>query len=342
MTSVDQLQKVFSQFRGQNVHEVTLGRPDGLQAHIITWGAVLRNLTWPLTGGDTLPLTLGFETFDPYPTHSPYFGAVVGRYANRIANGQYTYGGQTFQLDRNEAHRTTLHGGSNGFSQQIWHIADQTENSVMLTLHSPDGDGGFPGNLDVSATYSIQNDTQLHVQFFARTDKSTPVNLAQHSYFNLDGGQNISDHTLTIYAEAYTPVYANGIPTGLVAPVENTVFDFRTATPLNTTKFAFDHNFVLSEPMRKSDGLRRAAHLVSAKSGISMLVETSKPGLQFYDGNLIDITAPGLGGQIYGKQAGLCLETQYFPDSLNQSQFPTTILQPEDSYEHLTVFSFSH
>ena len=332
--------EVFGQFEGQPVYQVSLGKAEGLQAQIMTWGAVLRDLSWPLGGGRRLPLTLGFETFEPYPAHSPYFGAVVGRYANRIAGGRFTLGGQLFQLDRNEENTTTLHGGSNGFSQRLWHIADYSENSVTLTLVSLDSEGGFPGNLEVSATYSIHNDTRLHVQFIAKTDQATPVNLSQHSYFNLDGGLDISDHVLTIYADGYTPIHSNGIPTGSIAPVENTVFDFRKSQSLKTTEQMFDHNFVLSEPLQKANNLRRAAHLASHKSGISMLVETSKPGLQFYDGHKLKLSAEGLDGRLYRSRAGLCLETQYFPNSPNQADFPNSILLPETTYEHSTVYSF--
>lgn len=331
---------IFGQFQGQAVHKVTLGRQSGLQAQIITWGGVLQNLTWPLGDGARLPLTLGFETFDPYPVHSPYFGAIVGRYANRIANGRFTLAGHTYQLDRNEALQTTLHGGAVGFASCIWQIADLTENSVTLTLTSPDGDQGFPGTLTATCTYFITDENRLEVQFGAKTDQPTPVNLAQHAYFNLDGGPDISDHSLQIFADAYSPTGSDLIPTGVIQPVNGTVFDFRRRQTLDPRQAAFDHNFVLSHPPSQADTLRPAAQLVSHKSGMRMQVATTKPGLQFYSGHMLNVPVPGHDGRAYGPSAGLCLETQYFPDSPNQPSFPNTILYPDQVYSHRTVFSF--
>lgn len=331
---------IFGQFQGQAVHKITLGRPSGLQAQIITWGGVLQNLTWPLGSGARLPLTLGFETFEPYPVHSPYFGAIVGRYANRIANGRFTVAGRTYQLDRNEARQTTLHGGAAGFASCIWQIADLTENSVTLTLTSPDGDQGFPGTLTATCTYSITDENHLEVQFGAKTDQPTPVNLAQHAYFNLDGGPDIFGHSLQIFADAYTPTGPDQIPTGVIQPVDGTVFDFRKPQPLDPKQTTFDHNFVLSRPLPQTNALRPAAQLISHKSGICMQVATTKPGLQFYSGNMVNVPVTGHGGRTYGPSAGLCLETQYFPDSPNQPGFPNTILYPDKVYSHRTLFSF--
>jgi aldose 1-epimerase len=330
---------VFGQFQGDAVHQVTLGRPDGLQAQVMTWGAVLCNLTWSVPDGTRLPLILGFDTFAPYPAHSPYFGAVVGRYANRIAGGCFTHAGQTYHLDRNEGPQTTLHGGSQGFARRIWQMADLTENSVTLALTSPDGDQGFPGTLTATCTYSI-TDHQLTVQFTATTDRPTPVNLAQHAYFNLDGGPDISDHSLQICADAYTPTGPDQIPTGSILPVAGTIFDFRQPKSLVPLERAFDHNFVLPPRPSTAGPLQPAAQLVSRKSGIRMQVATTKPGLQFYSGNLVNVPVPGHGGRTYGPSAGLCLETQYFPDSPNQPGFPDSILYPANIYAHRTTFSF--
>jgi aldose 1-epimerase len=333
--------KVFGQFKGEDVHEIVIGKAGQLQAHIITWGAVIRKLSWAMPDETRLPLTLGFESFEPYPMHSPYFGAVVGRYANRIAKGQYTYHGKTYSLDRNEKNQTTLHGGKNGYSQRLWHIADFAENSVTLTLNSPDGDEGFPGAAKINCTYSIVEGSRFEVAFSAEADKPTPMNLAQHAYFNLDGSRDISNHHLQIFADTYTPVDHNGIPTGSILPVGNTVFDFRDGRSLAKGGFPYDHNFVLSGKSNEPDKLRKAALLTSAKSGISMLIETTKPGLQFYNGHMIDVPVPGLNGEEYQACRGLCIETQYFPDSPNQPAFPSSILMPDHLYEHCTVFSFS-
>ncbi|MGL4238492.1 aldose epimerase family protein [Tabrizicola sp.] len=334
--------RVFGSYRGADVHQVTLGAPDGLQAKIMTWGAVLCDLSLPLGDGRRLSLTLGFDTFDPYPAHSPYFGAVVGRYANRIAGGQYSHAGRTYQLERNEASKTTLHGGPEGFARRVWRIADLTKEAVTLVLTSADGDQGFPGTLDVSCTYSVSADRNLVVDFRATTSAATPVNLAQHAYFNLDGGRDTSDHHLQIFAEAYTPVGPDQIPTGSISPVAGTAFDFRQPLHLRQVQRSFDHNFVLSAPPSTADGLRKAARLTSQKSGIGMMVMTSKPGLQFYDGDQINVPALGQGGRIFGRKAGLCLETQFFPDSPNQPGFPDSMLPPGKVYAHRTVFSFEN
>lgn len=331
---------VFGQFQDQPVHQVTLGRPSGLQAQIITWGGVLQNLTWPLADGARLPLTLGFESFAPYPAHSPYFGAIVGRYANRIARGRFTHAERTYQLDQNEAQRTTLHGGTCGFARCLWQIADLTENSVTLTLTSPDGDQGFPGNLTATCTYAIADETRLDLHFIAKTDQPTPVNLAQHAYFNLDGRPDISDHSLQIFADAYTPTGSDLIPTGVIQPVDGTGFDFRQPISLHQRHLAFDHNFVLSNPPSRVDRLRPAAWLVSDKSGMRMQIATTKPGLQFYSGHLLNVPVQGPGARTYGPRAGICLETQFFPDSPNQINFPDTILYPDKVYAHRTLFSF--
>jgi aldose 1-epimerase len=329
---------VVGEFQGAPVHQVTLGRPDGLQAHVITWGAVLSDLSLPLAGGGRQHLTLGFATFDPYPLHSPYFGAVVGRYANRIARGRFTLAGRAYDLDRNEAQLTTLHGGTNGFARRVWQIAALTETGVTLNLMSIDGDQGFPGTLHAACTYAVKEGQRLDVQFRATADQPTPVNLAQHAYFNLDGGPDTSDHSLQIFADSYTPVDDDLIPTGRIDRVEGTEFDFRRPRSLRQMQAAFDHNFVLSN--LPADMLRPAARLVSHKSGIGMLVETTKPGLQFYDGRHISVPVPGHGGRVYGPKAGLCLETQLYPDSPNQPTFPTSILSPDGLYTHRTVFSF--
>ncbi len=330
---------VFGQYQGKPVHQVTLGAPDGLRAKVMTWGGVLCDLSLPLAKGVRQHLILGFDGFDPYPEHSPYFGAVVGRYANRIAGGRFMLEGHTHHLDRNEAGRTTLHGGAEGFSCRIWQITDLSERSVTLSLRSVDGDQGFPGTLQATCTYTVTAGHQLDICFRATTDRPTPVNLAHHAYFNLDGGPDTSDHSLQIFADAYTPVDPDQIPTGGIDPVEGTAFDFRQPRLLRHVTQRFDHNFVLAES--SGAGLRPAARLFSHRSGIGMLVETTKPGLQFYDGHHVNVPVPDQSGRVCGPKAGLCLETQFYPDSPNQPAFPDSILPPDRTYAHRTVFSFA-
>jgi aldose 1-epimerase len=327
-------------FNGQPVHQVTIGRADALQATILTWGAVIQDLSLPLESGGRQPLTLGFDRFDSYPDHSPYFGAVVGRFANRIAGAKFSLAGKTYKLDCNEAGKTALHGGSEGFARRIWQIANYLEDSVTLCLTSVHGDQGFPGTANVTCTYTITSGTQLDVQFEAQSDQPTPMNLAQHSYFNLDGGPDTANHILQIFADDYTPVGPDQIPTGEIKSVAGTHLDFRQPKHLRHMPQAFDHNFVLSEPLSKSNSLRRAARLISQKSGITMLVQTTKPGLQFYDGHKLNVAVGRHRGGQYGSKAGLCLETQFYPDSPNQRTFPDGILYPGKSYTHQTVFSF--
>jgi aldose 1-epimerase len=340
MTYIRLAPEIVGFFNGQPVHQVTIGRPDALQATILTWGAVIQDLSLPLESGGRQPLTLGFDRFEPYPEHSPYFGAVVGRYANRISGGSFSLAGQTYKLDCNEAGKTTLHGGSEGFDRRIWQIADHSDDSITLCLISPHGDQGFPGTVNVTCTYAITSGVRLDVQFKAQSDQPTPLNLAQHAYFNLDGGPDISNHILQIFANEYTPVGPNQIPTGEIKSVAGRHVDFRQPKHLRQTPHAFDHNFILSEPLSKSDGLRAAARLTSQKSGISMLIQTTKPGLQFYDGHHLNVPVTGHSGRYYGQKAGLCLETQFYPDSPNQSSFPASILYPDQTYSHQTVLSF--
>ena len=318
----------FGKVEGQEVAEITLHGPDGLTARILTWGAVIRDLQMPVAG-QPQSLVLGFERLQDYLHHSPYFGALVGRYANRIAGGRFALDWQTHQLDRNEG-TTTLHGGRGGFSHRIWTVLEVTGTEVLLGLTSPDGDQGFPGTVQARCRYTLGPDNTMTVALTAQTDRPTPVNLTQHSYFNLDASADLRHHRLQVMADAYTPVDAQNLPTGDIAPVDGTPYDFRQPRPLGDTPV--DHNFVLSGSP--------AAVLVSDLSGVTLRVETTKPGLQVYGGHKIDVPVPGLHGQRYGANAGLCLETQFFPDSPNQPVFPDTILRPDQTYRHSTTFRF--
>ncbi len=322
----------FGQADGLEVSEVSLQGAGGLTASILTWGAVIRDLRLPVAG-QPQSLVLGFDTLDDYLHHSPYFGALVGRYANRIANGRFTLDGQDHQLDRNEGGTTTLHGGAGGFGRRVWNLLELSDSEVLLGLSSAEGDQGFPGWVEARCRYALGPDNSLTVALEAWGNRPTPVNLTQHSYFNLDASADLRHHRLQVMAEAYTPVDALNIPTGEIAPVEDTPFDFRKPRPLGDTPV--DHNFVLS-----GSGMRPAAMLVSDLSGVTLRVETTKPGLQVYGGHKIDVPVPGLHGHRYGANAGLCLETQFFPDSPNQPAFPDTILRPSQVYRHTTTFRF--
>lgn len=328
--------ELFGTFQGEPVFQLTIRSPAGAIARILNWGAVIRDLQIPLSDGILQRVVLGFDGFDDYPALSPYFGALVGRYANRIAEGRFLLDGKTVQLDLNEHGIQTLHGGSGGVSQRLWTIAGWSPSSVTLSINLPDGDQGFPGNMDVHCTYSL-DDLTLCVEVEAVTDAPTVANFAQHSYFNLDGSSDIRDHRLRILADAFTPVDGSLIPTGEIAGIDETAYDFRLPRRLGTSgSTLYDHNFVLSEPI--SDGLRFAASLV-AGNGLAMQVHTSEPGLQFYDGAKIPAVT-GIGGMHYGPHAGLCLEAQHFPDSPNQPQFPGTILRPGETYRQRTEFRF--
>ncbi|CAN7695690.1 galactose mutarotase [Phyllobacterium sp. LjRoot231] len=326
----------FGTFQGEPVFQATIRSSAGAVARILNWGAVIRDLQIPLSDGTLQRVVLGFDSFDDYPALSSYFGALVGCYANRIANGRFVLDGETVHLNQNEGTQT-LHGGSGGVSQRLWAIAEASQSSITLALHSPDGDQGFPGNVDIRCTYSFIGDAILCVEIEAVTDAPTVANFAQHSYFNLDGSSDIRDHRLRILADAYTPVDGDLIPTGEITGIDETAYDFRLPRRIGTSgSTLYDHNFVLSEPI--SDGVRFAASLV-AGNGLAMQVHTTEPGLQFYDGAKIP-AATGIGGMRYGPHAGLCLEAQHFPDSPNQPQFPSTILRPGETYRQRTEFRF--
>lgn len=329
-------------YQGREVHEVTLTAEGGLQAQILTFGAVIRDLSLPMAAGGRQSLVLGFPTFDPYPVYSPYFGALVGRYANRIGGGRFTLAGQTHVLDRNEAGTTTLHGGSGGFATWVWDIADHSDGHVTLGLISPDGDQGFPGTLQVTCRYTLWPDNRLEVALRARTDRPTPVNLTQHSYFNLDAGPDVSDHLLAVHADSFTPVGQDKIPTGEVLSVAGTPFDLRQDRRLGDLAVALDHNFVLRPAPADPSRMRPVAELTSLRANLRLRVTTTKPGVQIYDGHMLDVAVPGLGGRHYGPRAGLCIETQFFPDSPNQPQFPDTVLAAGANYDHRTIYAFEH
>ncbi|PSM17947.1 aldose epimerase family protein [Nitratireductor sp. StC3] len=325
---------------GEAVHRLAISG-GGLRANILTWGAVVQDLR--LSGHDA-PLVLGFENFADYPAHSPYFGAIAGRYANRIRDGHFTIEGQRFETDRNFLGKHTLHGGSAGIGKRVWQLAAHGADFVALSLKDTDGTMGFPGDLELSCTYRLKLPGTLSVELSATAEAPTLCNLAHHSYFNLDdgGSGDILDHRAMIAASAYLPVDAEMIPTGVVAPVEGTAFDFLLPRPIrhadeHNAQLAYDHNFCLAAARGP---LRQAAWVQSAHSGVEMEVWTTEPGIQFYAGHKLAPQAAGLGGRRYRAHAGFCLEPQVWPDSPNRPYFPQAVLWPGDRYRQVTEYRF--
>jgi aldose 1-epimerase len=343
-----------AKYAGTPIEMVTLKNGHGMEVRAITYGAIITSIKVPDRAGKIADVALGFDTPERYwaePT-PPYFGAIVGRYGNRIAKGKFTIDGKTYSLAINNA-PNSLHGGVKGFDKQLWTVTTKEEatgSSAIFSRTSPDGEEGYPGNLQARITYMLTEKNELLVDYQATTDKATPVNLTQHTYFNLAGEGNgtILDHELTLDADRYTPVDETLIPTGELAPVEGTPFDFRKATAIGArieqanaqlkNGKGYDHNWVLN---KKNRGLQHAAQLRDPKSGRTLDIATTEPGLQFYSGNFLDGTIKGKGGKRYVLRSGLCLETQHYPDSPNQSAFPTTIVQPGKPYASQTVFTFS-
>ena len=341
-------------YAGKPIDMVTLKNSHGMEVQAITYGAIITSIKVPDKTGKIADVVLGFDSPEPYwhePT-PPYFGAVVGRYGNRIAKGKFTLDGKTYTLAINNA-PNSLHGGNKGFDKQVWDVTTKNGadgSSAVFSRTSPDGEEGFPGTLKAQVTYTLTEKNELIVDYHATTDKATPVNLTQHSYFNLagEGSGTILDHILTIDADRYTPVDPTLIPTGELAPVQDTPFDFRKPTAIGArindqnpqlkNGTGYDHNWVLN---KKGTGLQHAVTVTDPKSGRTLDIATTEPGVQFYTGNFLDGTIKGKGGHVYALRTGLCLETQHFPDSPNQKTFPSTILQPGKSYDTRTVYTFS-
>jgi aldose 1-epimerase len=324
---------------GEAIHRFEIAG-GGLTARVMTWGAAIQDLRLE---GHQPPLVLGFEDFADYPAHSPYFGAVAGRYANRIGGGRFTIDGRRYQADENFLGKHMLHGGSKGTSERLWRAGERGQDFITLHLADPAGWMGFPGNLDISCTYRLRHGGTLAVELTAATDAPTLCNLAQHSYFNLDdgGADDILDHRLMLNAAAFLPLDNEMIPTGVVQPVDGTAFDFMLARPVRMeadgAQIPYDHNFCLSAARGE---LRQAAWVQGAVSGVEMEVWTTEPGLQFYAGDQIALERPGLGGRRYRRHAGFCLEPQFWPDSPNRAYFPQALLRPGELYRQLTEYRF--
>ncbi len=322
---------------GTAVGEITL-KKGALEASVLTLGAIIRDLKF-----DGKSVVLGFEDLQSYLDHNAYFGAVAGRCANRIAGGRMTIDGVSYELDRNESGLTHLHGGKGGFADRVWTIEQNDKASVLLKLVSEDGDMGYPGRVEALVRYTLTGTGALRIKFSATTDKATPVNLTQHSYFNLDGSPDVLDHTVEIAAETYLPVDEHLIPTGEIRNVAWTPYDFRNGRKLRRKageeNIVFDHNFCLADAPREV--VEFAAAVEDASGERRMEVWTTEPGLQLYDAAKLSGPVQGLEGKVYGAHAGLCLEAQRWPDSINRDGFTPVLLQPGETYSHVTEYRFS-
>jgi aldose 1-epimerase len=334
---------------GADAQLYTLTNAHGLKATISTYGGTLTSLLVPDKNGKLGDVVLGFDNLSGYLSPefrkaNPYFGALIGRYGNRIKGGKFTLNGQTYTLAKNNG-PNTLHGGNKGFDKVLWQAQpDATTDGQSLTLSylSKDGEEGYPGNLTVSVRYTLTSDDALQIDYTATTDKATPINLTNHAYFNLNqgAGKDILGHEVTIPADRYTVVDATLIPTGELRAVKGTPFDFTTPHTIGEriaqVEGGYDHNWVLNS----ATGQHAAASVYEPVSGRTMEVTTNQPGVQFYTGNFLDGSLTGKGGTVYGKHAGFCLETQHFPDSPNQPTFPSTILQPGQTVHTSTSYKF--
>jgi aldose 1-epimerase len=336
---------------GEEVTSYTLRNANGMEMQVITLGGIVTHLTAPDREGHYEDIVLGFETLAEYEAGHPYFGALIGRYGNRIADGRFSLDGKDYTLATNNG-PNALHGGLHGYDKVVWTaMPEQTTDGPALSLQylSKDGEEGYPGNLTVNVRYTLGEDNSLRIDYQATTDAPTVVNLTHHGYFNLSGDarRDITSHTLQINADRYTPVDQGLIPTGELKAVDGSLFDFRQPRPIGDGIDAevkqirygggYDHNWVLN---RDGEELLQVATLLDPPSGRRMDVLTTEPGLQFYSGNFLDGSLTGKGVN-YVHRMGLCLETQHFPDSPNHPDFPSTVLRPGETYSSQTVYRFS-
>jgi aldose 1-epimerase len=334
---------------GIPVELYTLKNKHGMEARIMTYGAIVVGLKTPDKNGKLADVVLGFDSLDGYLGSSPYFGAVVGRYGNRIAKGRFTLNGTEYKLAQNNG-ENSLHGGLKGFDKVVWKVKHADSQSLEFGYLSRDGEEGYPGNLDVTVRYTLNDENELKIDYTATTDKPTVLNLTNHSYFNLKGeGQgDILQHQLTINADRFTPVDKGLIPTGELRSVGGTPLDFRKPTAIGaridsdcdqmTLGGGYDHNFVLN---KSGTSPSPAATAYEPNTGRVLQVHTTEPGVQFYTGNFLDGTIKGKSGHVYPRRSAFCLETQHFPDSPNHPDFPTTTLNPGERYQTTTMWKFS-
>jgi len=340
------MQKVFFGTVGNDsIYQFKLQNAKGTEVFIMNYGGTITNLLVADKNGQKGDVVLGFDSLSGFlQKGNPYFGALIGRYGNRIANGKFTLDGKTYALATNN-NGNHLHGGIKGFDKVVWNVDAASDSALHLSYNSKDGEEGYPGNLQVKVVYSLDNDNALKIDYTATIDKACPINLTNHTYFNLSAGKDatILDHELMIDADRYTAVNDKLIPTGQLPSVKNTPMDFtkakRIGNDIDKVKGGFDHNWVLN---KKDASLSLIATLYHPASGRFMEVSTTQPGVQFYTGNFLDGTLTGgKNGAKYVQHAGLCLETQHFPDSPNQPSFPSTVLKPGETYHQVTVYKFS-
>jgi aldose 1-epimerase len=335
---------------GRGIDLITIRNAKKTEIRFMTYGGIVLSIKTADKDGALDDVTLGYDTAEPYFNNSTYFGALIGRYANRIAKAKFTLDGKTYTLPANNG-VNSLHGGK-GWDTMLW-TAEPFQHAdgvgAVLTLTSPDGDQGYPGEVKAKVTYTLTEANEFKVSYEATTSKPTVINLTQHTYFNLAGAKanDILGHQLMINADRYTPVDDTLIPTGELAPVDGTPFDFRKETAIGarindkneqlTRGKGYDHNWVLN---RTGAGLEPAAHVTEPLTGRTLDITTTEPGIQFYSGNFLDGTIKGKGGKVYVQRGGFCLETQHFPDSPNQPKFPSTVLKPGETYRSETIFKF--
>lgn len=338
------IKEIFGTYDNKEVYLFTLKNSSGFTVKITNYGGIVTSIIAPDKNGNFDNIVLGYNGLGGYLEDTPYFGAIVGRYANRIAKGKFVLDGKEYTLAVNNG-PNHLHGGIKGFDKVVWHaeeIKGENESSLKLHYLSKDGEEGYPGNLDITVIYTVSDDNELKIEYTAKTDKPTPVNLSHHSYFNLAGtsGRDILDQTLTINADKYTVVDETLIPTGELRNVTGPM-DFRkpmaVGSRIENVPGGYDHNYVLNN----KGAFAKVAELSDSISGRAMEVYTDEPGIQFYSGNFLDGSITGIGGIVYKKHFGLCLETQHFPDSPNHPEFPNTILRPGEEYKQKTVYKFS-
>ena len=344
-------QQPFGTRDGRPVTLYKLTNSHGVEIDAMNYGGIILSIRVPDRKGQFADIVLGHEKMEGYIPNPPYIGAIVGRYANRIANGTFTLDGKTYTLPKNDG-PNTLHGGTTRtFDKVVWDGEPvKGKNGVAFSYLSKDGEEGFPGNMKVKVTYTLTDSNELVIDYEATTDKASPINVSQHSYFNLKGEGNgdILDHEVMINADRFTPVDKNLIPTGELRPVKGTPLDFTTSTKIGARiddnydqlvlGHGYDHNFVIN---RKGAGMALAARVLEPTSGRVLEVSTTQPGVQFYTGNFLDGSVTGKEGHVYKRRYGFCLETQHFPDSPNHPDFPTTILKPGEKFHQTTVFKFS-
>ena len=336
---------------GDSVHVFTLTNANGVELRALDYGGLVISLKTPDKTGALGDIVLGYDNIDGYLKSTPYFGALVGRYGNRIARGKFTVDGATYTLAVNNG-VNALHGGRKGFDKVMWQAESSHDSAgahVAFSYVSKDGEEGYPGTLKARVMYTLTNANEFAIEYHATTDKATPINLTQHSYFNLAGGGDVLAHQLSLNADAFTPVDSTLIPTGVLQPVASTPFDFRKPMAIGAhindvdaqLKIAggYDHNFVINRAAGDTS-LVHTARVVEPTTGRTLDVATTEPGVQFYTGNFLDGTITGKGGHVYQHRNGFCLETQHFPNSPNQPSFPSTILTPGATYQTRTVYTF--